>query len=170
VKRWKVAAVGSGIVLAVTGGVAWATIPDGSGQIHACYKTGSGELRVVDPSAGGTCKPSESALVWSQTGPAGADGATSVAIRTHTQTVTAGGSFTFTALCEPGEKATGGGWRMDGPVPSGAPPVTVLGTVPQSSSPEPAAGETPIGWKVIGASSQDGSDHDVTAFAVCAAP
>lgn len=172
-KGWKAIAVAGTAVLAVGGGVAWATIPDGSGQIHACYKTGSGDLRVIDPSAGGACKPSETALAWSQTGPPGApgaDGATNVTIRTHTQTVAAGGSSTFTALCDAGEKATGGGWRLEGPVPSGPPPVTVLGTVPQSSSPEPAAGETPIGWKVIGVTSQDGADHDVTAFAVCAAP
>ena len=47
-------------VLAVTGGIAWAAIPDGTGTIHACYKNGSGDLRVIDPSAGAACKPSES--------------------------------------------------------------------------------------------------------------
>jgi hypothetical protein len=57
---------------------------------------------------------------------------------------------------------------MVGPVPAGPPPITVLGVVPQSSSPEPSAGETPIGWKVIGVSSQDAVNHDVTVFAVCA--
>jgi hypothetical protein len=162
-----------GAAVAVSGGVAWAAIPDGSGQIHGCYKNGNGDLRVIDPSAGGACKASESPLAWSQTGPAGppgAAGATHVTIRTFTATLPAAGSSTFTALCNPGEVATGGGWRMDGPVPSGPPPVTVLGTVPQSSAPEPSAGETPIGWKVVGAASQDGAPHDVTAFATCAAP
>jgi hypothetical protein len=168
--------VAGGVVAAVSGGVAWATIPDGSGQIHACYKSSSGDLRVIDPSAGGACKPSETALMWSQTGPAGtpgtpgAPGATHVTIRTATQTVSPGSSHTFTAHCDAGEVATGGGWRLEGPVPTGPPPVTVLGSVPQSSSPEPAAGETPVAWKVIGVANQDAVDHDVTVFAVCASP
>ena len=45
---------------------------------------------------------------------------------------------------------------------------TTQGDVPQSSSPEPSAGEVPTGWKVIGAVNQDTADHDVTVFAVCA--
>jgi hypothetical protein len=49
-------------------------------------------------------------------------------------------------------------------------PVTVNGSVPQSSSPEPSAGEVPIGWKVIGATNNDGVPHDVTVFAVCESP
>jgi hypothetical protein len=41
-------------------GVAWASIPGSDGVIHACYKDGSGDLRVVsDP---GSCRPHESAL------------------------------------------------------------------------------------------------------------
>ncbi|MDX6504341.1 MAG: hypothetical protein QOE29_1466 [Gaiellaceae bacterium] len=156
--------------LAVGGGIAWATIPDGGGVIHACYKNGAGDLRVIDTGAGGTCKASESPLVWSQTGPPGAAGATNVVIRTFTQTLSPGGTATFTALCSAGEVATGGGWRLVGAVPAGDPWVTVQGTVPQSSAPEPSAGETPIGWKVIGAVDHDTVDHDVTAFAVCASP
>jgi len=35
---------------------------------------------------------------------------------------------------------------------------------------EPSAGETPIGWKVIGVVDHDSVAHDVTAFAVCASP
>jgi hypothetical protein len=157
--------------LAVGGGIAWATIPDAGGVIHACYKNANGSLRVIDPGLGGSCNPSESPLTWSQTGPAGppgASGATNVVIRTFTQTLVPGGTATFTALCHAGEVATGGGWRLVGPVPAGAPWVTVQGTAPQSSAPEPSAGETPIGWKIIGAVDQDTVAHDVTAFAVCA--
>jgi hypothetical protein len=84
--------------------------------------------------------------------------------------VSPGSSRTFTALCEKGEVATGGGWRMEGGVPTGAPPITVLGTVPQSSSPEPSAGDVPIGWKVIGVANQGAGSRNVTAFAVCASP
>src|SRR3954449_5850205 len=170
VKRWTRMLVAAGVVAVVTGSVAWATIPDGTGQIDAVYQMSSGDLRVIDPSVGAACRPSETALAWSQTGPPGPSGATSVTIRTATQTVSPGSSHTFTAHCDAGEVATGGGWRMEGPVPSGSPPVTVLGSVPQSSSPEPAAGETPVGWKVIGVAVQDAVDHDVTVFAVCASP
>ena len=59
---------------------------------------------------------------------------------------------------------------MEGPLPAAAPPITVLGIVPQSSSSEPSAGETPIAWKVVGAANHDVVDHDVTVFAVCSSP
>ena len=55
--------------LTVAGRIAYAAIPDEGGQIHACYKTENGQLRVSDS---GGCGPSEAALAWSQTGPAGA--------------------------------------------------------------------------------------------------
>ena len=54
--------------LTVAGGIAYAAIPDAGGLIHACYKTENGQLRVSDS---GGCGPSEAALAWSQTGPAG---------------------------------------------------------------------------------------------------
>lgn len=58
------------------GGVALATIPDGSGVIHGCYKNSTGALRVIDD-ATQTCTGPETAITWSQTGPqgpAGSDG------------------------------------------------------------------------------------------------
>jgi hypothetical protein len=54
--------------------IAYASIPDGSGTIHGCFKTGKGDLRVIDPSAGDACLSSETALNWSQTGPQGVQG------------------------------------------------------------------------------------------------
>jgi hypothetical protein len=61
------------IVAAVAVGatVAYATIPDAGGTIHACYDIRKGTLRVVDTDAGQTCGSTERALVWSQTGPQG---------------------------------------------------------------------------------------------------
>ena len=46
-----------------------ASIPDGAGQIHACYGD-DGQLRVID-TAGvtGTCKALETQLSWNQSGP-----------------------------------------------------------------------------------------------------
>ena len=35
-------------VVLVGGGIAYATIPDSGGKIHACYKLSGGALRVID--------------------------------------------------------------------------------------------------------------------------
>jgi hypothetical protein len=69
------------LVLSV-GGVAFATVPDSSGVIHACYnvnaqgQVGDGaNLRVVDPSStnanGQACNHHEREVSWNQTVPAG---------------------------------------------------------------------------------------------------
>jgi hypothetical protein len=49
------------------GGVAYATIPDPAGTIHACYSPGigPGALRVIDTGKGQTCHSTEHALNWS---------------------------------------------------------------------------------------------------------
>ena len=60
-------------MVALGSGLAWASVPDSSGQIHACYKHGNGDLRVVD-SATTSCKDTEVALNWSQAGPPGPAG------------------------------------------------------------------------------------------------
>jgi hypothetical protein len=58
------------------GGIAYASIPDGNGVIHGCYKTVGGALRVIDTGAGGVCNASEKPLNWNQNGPKGATGPT----------------------------------------------------------------------------------------------
>jgi hypothetical protein len=58
-------------VVLVGGGIAYATIPDSGGKIHACYKLSGGALRVIDS---GGCLSSEAPLNWSQTGPQGPRG------------------------------------------------------------------------------------------------
>jgi hypothetical protein len=57
------------VVGVVGGGVAYATIPDGKGVIHGCYKKSSGKLRVIDTDAGASCGPAEEAISWNQAGP-----------------------------------------------------------------------------------------------------
>jgi Collagen triple helix repeat (20 copies) len=59
-------------VLAV-GGVAYASIPDSAGVIHACYVKKVGVLRVIDSSTD-HCSSLETAIQWNQTGPAGPQG------------------------------------------------------------------------------------------------
>jgi hypothetical protein len=72
-------------VLLVAGGIAYATIPDSSGVIHACYKVdpkgnldSNATLRVIDPGAtkpdSAACKKDEQALDWNQAGQQGQQG------------------------------------------------------------------------------------------------
>ncbi len=68
------ASVGAVIAIALTGAVAWATIPSSGGVIHGCYQKSDGKLRVVnDPS---TCRDAELPISWNQTGPQGPKGDT----------------------------------------------------------------------------------------------
>jgi hypothetical protein len=123
-RRWKAVVGVCALGLVVGAGIAWATIPDSSGVIHTCFKNNG--WRVIDAPAG-TCNASETAFDFNP-------GAVRSVIRTHTETIVPGEVATFTAFCNPGEMATGGGWRLVGPNPVG--PLTVDGSVPQSSSPE----------------------------------
>jgi hypothetical protein len=68
--RWFLLGVVAGAFLA-GGAVALAAIPDSSGVIHGCYQRNVGNLRVIDSGAGDSCRPSEIAISWSQTGPVG---------------------------------------------------------------------------------------------------
>lgn len=67
-------AVAAAVVVAVAGGVAYATIPDSGGVITGCYNNKTGALRVVDADAGADCLPAETPLRWSQQGPSGPTG------------------------------------------------------------------------------------------------
>ncbi len=70
--RWFVLGGVVGAILA--GGAAFAAIPDSNGVINGCFQKNVGNLRVIDPSAGDSCRPSEVPISWSQTGPAGPQG------------------------------------------------------------------------------------------------
>jgi hypothetical protein len=56
------------------GGIAYASIPDGGGVFHACYKKSGGQLRLVESPK--DCGPSETPAQWNQTGQAGQTGPT----------------------------------------------------------------------------------------------
>jgi len=54
------------VVLIGAAGIAYASIPDGSGVIHGCVAKKDGSLRVIDTGAGGSCSAAkETALNWS---------------------------------------------------------------------------------------------------------
>jgi hypothetical protein len=61
------------VLVPAASGIAYATIPDGAGAIHACYSKSGGALRVIDDSVTG-CKASETSLSWNVAGPAGPTG------------------------------------------------------------------------------------------------
>ena len=63
-------------VLALAGGIAYASIPDSTGTFHACVLSNQGQVRTIDPSQGDLCKANQAAVSWSQTVPAGPTGAT----------------------------------------------------------------------------------------------
>jgi hypothetical protein len=68
--RWFLVGGVAGAFLA-GGAAGFAAIPDSSGVINGCYQKNVGNLRVIDSSAGGDCRPSEIAISWSDTGPQG---------------------------------------------------------------------------------------------------
>ena len=59
-------------LVAALGGVAYSAIPDPMGVIHGCYANMRGAVRIIDSAA--SCDAGETALNWSQQGPAGATG------------------------------------------------------------------------------------------------
>ena len=67
-------AVAASAIGALAAGLAYATVPDSAGVIHACYGNRDGSLRVVDTETGQACNPRETALTWNQQGPIGPQG------------------------------------------------------------------------------------------------
>jgi hypothetical protein len=59
--------------LLLAGGVAVASIPDSSGVINGCWNKTNGNLRVID-TANDSCRTSEIAISWNETGPQGPQG------------------------------------------------------------------------------------------------
>jgi hypothetical protein len=63
--------------LAVTAGIAYASIPDGDGTIHACVLKNVGTVRLIDPAKSGPqahCSSVEAEVTWNQKGQPGAKG------------------------------------------------------------------------------------------------
>ena len=65
-------AISTAFSLMIVGSFAWAAIPDSNGVIHGCYRSGAGDLRVVE--SGTDCKSNEIAVQWNQRGPQGIPG------------------------------------------------------------------------------------------------
>lgn len=115
-------------LLLVLSGVALASIPDSSGVIHGCYKTGTpnrGSVIVIDTGAGQSCPSGYTPLNWSQTGPQGPAGPQGLAgtsynfrVVDHGQVnINAGDSYIYEFNC-PGlegvQRPLSGGWLLGG--------------------------------------------------------
>jgi hypothetical protein len=66
--QWVTVALISALFLMAGGSVARAEIPSSTGVINACYDRTNGNLRVIDPSLGRSCRTNELPLTWSQGG------------------------------------------------------------------------------------------------------
>src|SRR5260370_35535251 len=71
----------TGVLVALAGTAAFASIPDSAGVIHACFKTNSGQLRGID-SPTHQCRKGETAISGTQTGSPGPQGRQRVPDRT----------------------------------------------------------------------------------------
>jgi len=69
-----VIAFAAALAVLLTVGVAAASVPDGTGTIHGCFKKSGGDVRIIDPSAGESCGSSELPISWLQAGPQGSQG------------------------------------------------------------------------------------------------
>lgn len=70
---WLVGLVGVLLVGAACAGVAWASIPGPDHVIHGCFLRSGGTLRVIDASVT-SCRKTEIAIDWNQSGPQGPPG------------------------------------------------------------------------------------------------
>lgn len=68
--------MGIAVGVAVVGGsVAYASVPDPTGSVDACYSTVTGQLRIIDTAKTPKCLILENPLSWQQGGPQGPQGA-----------------------------------------------------------------------------------------------
>jgi hypothetical protein len=147
---------------AVAAGVAYATIPDETGVIHGCYSNGLGILRVIDPSAGQQCRGTETSLDWNQTGPQGPSGATNVTVQhADGQLVDPGLQGHTEVFCNPGGRATGGGWHLQFG--------SISGFTVNTSEPLTGGDGVPDGWSIVYVNTSTGAVR-VGAEVVCASP
>ena len=171
------------VFLALGGGAyALTGIPDGGGMYHGCVAT-SGALRVVTKASSclkaKTVKrgnrrvriPGESSIAWNQqgrpgingtngvNGTKGANGATDVVVRTGSQVTVAQGSIGVgTVSCNPGERATGGGYEFPG------------GQVDPAIYESTPTGDPPTGWRIKIWKPNTGTSATLAAKVICASP
>ncbi len=104
-------------VAVVVGGIAYASIPDGSGVIHGCTLKNIGILRVVDDAS--KCRPWETPLDWNAQGQVGekgekgepGQGIGAPYVKQTEEVVTADDQLVFVD-CNPGDTVLSGGYDL----------------------------------------------------------
>jgi hypothetical protein len=96
------------------GGIAYASIPDSSGVIHACFKKASpnqGQLRVIDTERGQVCSSNENTVEWSAVGPQGPPGISGYEVVANSSVQEADGRSLYqpSVACPSGKSVLGGG-------------------------------------------------------------
>ena len=158
ITKWPAAAVvAASLSLVAIGGIASASIPDGSGVIHACYQSPppahGANLQVIDTNSGGSCAGGAASLTW-RSAPTGTLSAPYVV--TNAATVPAGAGVT----CNAGDQATGGGWTSsDGTL------WTLQGIT--KDGPVLSAGQA-VGWVVNTRNSDQNASHSLNVYVLCA--
>lgn len=153
------------LLAVVVGATAYAAIPDSGGQIHGCYKTGTGNqgaLRVIDTAKGQTCASGETALTWSQRGPTGSRGSTGAGGPTGSR----GATGTRGATGPTGLKgATGVSGSLDGGPCTfdGAPGVIRQFVPPSQNDDQHAQGATQISFYCVSTDGLEPNDSQDTA-------
>jgi hypothetical protein len=61
-------------VVAASGGVAWAAVPDSGGTIRGCYDDVPGQRTLYVLESGESCQKNQVSIAWNQSGPAGPQG------------------------------------------------------------------------------------------------
>ena len=148
----KLIAVVAALTIAVVAGTAYATIPDGQGVIHGCFKK-SGLLRVIDTATAEQCSSDETALDWNRTGPRGLDGAPGPQGAQGPQGVKG----------DPGDKGDKGDTGLQGPKGDQGDKGDTGDAGPQG----PAGASGVSGRQVVWSSANVLPGYAVTDFAVC---
>lgn len=96
----------TGLAALTVAAIAFATIPDEDGMIQGCYNQ-KGELRVIDDDIQ-TCRSTETAVSWSQSGIVGYE-----VIFSETRVVPPNAAVVAEARCTPGKRVLGGGYHSN---------------------------------------------------------
>jgi len=157
-------------IVALIGGVAYASIPAADGTINGCYKTNNpakGAVIVIDSAE--SCPSGYTALNWNQTGPQGPAGVSGYEVVQNRLSFGAGvtsRNLTAAVNCPLGKVPLGGGVRLDAPL---NPPWFVTLSQPWADNGDYLH---PTGWFMEAQSSQPGVPTDsgmaLTAYAICA--
>jgi hypothetical protein len=163
------AVLGAGLVAAV--GMAYASIPDSSGVIHACYQnvtSANKPVKLLNTSQKTACPSGWLPVSWNQQGiqgPPGTNGVSGYQLITAAGTVSANTGATVTAQCPGGKHEIGGGYEQTpNPGQFTTDILAVTGSYPTSSS-----GTLSDEWAVDVPDNTTGSAKTVDVYVECAA-